>query len=250
LVVVGAMLAGAAITAAFGESGSPSPGVVVEWLRNGSGATATPPPTLDGSLLTPGPTRTAAAPVVVEGFAYPVAGGCLPEDDMLMPGAPREYRNGIHEGVDFYDADNCVVIGLETEVLAAKAGTVVRADLAYRDLTAAELAELEELVERGGSTSEVEDAYRGRQVWIDHGGGIVTRYAHLGGIAEGIAIGTRVAQGDVIGYVGDSGTPESVTEPDTQVHLHFEIRTGDGYLGQGLDANEVRALYERAFSGG
>ena len=40
-----------------------------------------------------------------------------------MPGAPRAYRNGIHEGVDFYNADNCVPVDIGTEVLAAKVGT-------------------------------------------------------------------------------------------------------------------------------
>ncbi|OGO50216.1 MAG: hypothetical protein A2148_04265 [Chloroflexi bacterium RBG_16_68_14] len=166
-----------------------------------------------------------------------------------MPGAPREYRQGTHEGVDFYDSDNCVAIGLDTEVLAAKAGTVTRADWDYQDLTAEELAELEARVERGeGNDPDVLDAFRGRQVWVDHGNGIVTRYVHLNGIAEGVEVGGRVERGEVIGYVGESGSPESITNSGTQVHLHFEIRVGDAYLGQGLDPDQVRQLYEQAFS--
>lgn len=185
----------------------------------------------------------------VRGLIYPIAGACLPSSADLMPNAPRVYRAGIHEGVDFYGADNCVPIGFGTEVLAVKAGQVVRADTDYRELTAEELDQLYLRIEQeGASAPAVLDRFRGRQVWIDHGGGLVTRYAHLDGVAPGIEDGVSVQAGDVIGYVGDSGTPEAVTAPGTEVHLHFEVRVGFGYLGQGLPPAEVRSLYEQAFS--
>jgi murein DD-endopeptidase MepM/ murein hydrolase activator NlpD len=57
-----------------------------------------------------------------------------------------------------------------------------------------------------------------------------------------------VEAGQEVGYVGDSGTPESLTAPGTEDHLHFEIWVGNQYLGQGLPPDEVRALYEKAFS--
>jgi murein DD-endopeptidase MepM/ murein hydrolase activator NlpD len=184
----------------------------------------------------------------VTGFAYPIADGCLPVEDSLMPGAPREYRNGIHEGVDFYDIDNCASIGMDTAVMAAKAGTVIRADVDYVDITAEEVEALEQEALENGNSEEIEDQFRGRQIWIDHGGGVITRYAHLNGIADGIQEGSVVEQGELIAFVGDSGTPESVTTPGSEAHLHFEIRTGDGYLGAGTDPVEVRALYEEAFA--
>jgi len=166
-----------------------------------------------------------------------------------MPNAPREYRQGIHEGIDFYDSDNCVLIGMDTEVLAAKDGKVTRADLDYHDLTAEELAEIDErIAAQGQCDAEALDVFRGRQVWIDHGGGVVTRYAHLGRIAEGIRTGVSVRAGDLIGYVGNSGTPESIDNPLGEMHLHFEIRVGDRYLGQGLSPQECRSLYEKAFA--
>ena len=67
-------------------------------------------------------------------------------------------------------------------------------------------------------------------------------------VAANINVGDTVHQGDVIAFVGDSGTPESISNPDTEEHLHFELRAGDGYLGQGLPPDEVRALYERLFT--
>ena len=191
---------------------------------------------------------TTPGPADLTGFAFPLAGGCLPGGDQLMPGAPREYRQGTHEAIDFYDSDNCTPIGAGTEVLAAKAGKVVRADWNYSPLTQAELDEMEKQTPSEGQTDEAAlDRYRGRQVWIDHGNGVVTRYAHLSRIADGIDVGVSVRQGELIAYVGNSGTPESLTDPNAEMHLHFELRMGDGYLGKGMAAPEVRSLYEKAF---
>ena len=231
------MIVGAIVTAAFGSNASSPAGVVIDWVPNG------------GTGATPAVTQlpTTSPPIAVAGFVFPIEGGCLPEDDSLMPGALREYRNGTHEGVDVYDSDNCEFVGLETEVLAAKSGTVVRADWIYEDLTEVSLAELEEFVQQGATTPDVEDAFRGRQVWVEHADGTVTRYAHLAGIVEAVDVGSTVSQGEAIAFVGESGTPESVNDPGTQVHLHFEIRIGDDYLGAGLDAETVRSLYEAAF---
>ena len=129
-------------------------------------------------------------------------------------------------------------------MLAAKAGTVARADLDYVEVAPAEWAAFESAGWQGG---EILDRLRGRQVWIDHGGGIVTRYAHLGAIAPAIAVGARVEAGARIGTVGESGQSAVWQAPGTDLHLHFEIRVGDGYLGQGLDPLAARALYLNAF---
>ncbi len=81
------------------------------------------------SSVTPSPVATPE----LTAFSYPIAGACLPSGDQLMPGASRPYRQGTHEGVDFYESDNCTAIGFGTEVLAAKDGKVVRADSDYKD---------------------------------------------------------------------------------------------------------------------
>ena len=57
----------------------------------------------------------------------------------------------------------------------------------------------------------------GRMLEIRHRNGVTTRYAHLRGFARRIRPGTRVAQGDVVGYVGSSGLA-------TSAHLHYEFR--------------------------
>ena len=84
-------------------------------------------------------------------------------------------------------------------------------------------------------------------MWVDHGNGVVTRYAHLGWIAEGIDVGVSVATGDLLAGVGESGTPESVTNPGIEMHLHAEVRVAGIFLGAGLDAEQARAAWERLF---
>jgi murein DD-endopeptidase MepM/ murein hydrolase activator NlpD len=196
----------------------------------------------------PEPTATPDLATIFHNFLYPIAGACLPESDNLMPNAPRDYRGGAHEGVDFYAVDNCTEIDASTPVLAAKDGVVLRADLEYHNLTQEELEAANARIANGEAEAfEVVDLFRGRQVWIDHGDGIVTRYAHLSSVADGIREGTRVAQGQEIATVGDSGTPESLSNPGQETHLHWEVRVAESFLGADLAADEVRALYQGLF---
>ncbi len=251
LVIAAAIIIATAVTVVFGGGDDePPPEVTITWLAKPT-EHATPDPTGEESAtahLTTEPVET-PTPDGPTGFVYPIFGGCLPLSDDLMPGAAREYRAGVHEGVDFYDADNCVAVGAGTPVVAAKAGTVVRADLSYQDLTAQSLTYFTNLaLQSGGTDPDALDAFRGRQVWIEHDDGTVTRYCHLSAIAGGIGVGDTVTAGELLAFVGESGTPESVTAPGTEFHLHFEVRIGDTYLGAGLSPEEVRRLYEQVFS--
>ena len=180
---------------------------------------------------------------VVSGFKMPIAGACLPKSDKLMPNAPREYRKGTHEGVDFYNSDSCTRVTMGTQVLAAKGGKVIRVDRNYVDVNKKQV----DAFLANPDTPASLDQFRGRQVWIDHGGSIVTRYCHLNGVATGFEVGSQVPAGQLIGYVGESGTPSSVTSPGTQFHLHFEIRVGESFLGKGLAPKAVRTLFAAAF---
>jgi murein DD-endopeptidase MepM/ murein hydrolase activator NlpD len=189
------------------------------------------------------PTAAQVAAPVLAGFRMPIAGACLPKSSKLMPNAPREYRKGTHEGIDFYNSDSCTFVSRGTHVLAAKAGRVVRADRAYVDVTRKQV----DAYLADPNTEASLDQFRGRQVWIDHGGGVVTRYCHLSGITAGIDVGSQVAAGQLVGLVGESGTPSSVTNPGHEYHLHFEVRVADSYLGKGQPPATVRSLYTALF---
>ncbi|MGH3017330.1 MAG: murein hydrolase activator EnvC family protein, partial [Gaiellaceae bacterium] len=96
--------------------------------------------------------------------------------------SPYGWRwGGMHEGID-------IAVPMGTPIRAAAAGTVIYAGWlgGYGNLSV-----------------------------IDHGGGIATAYGHQSGIAAGN--GAYVAQGQVIGYVGNTGH-------STGPHLHFEVR--------------------------
>lgn len=60
----------------------------------------------------------------------------------------------------------------------------------------------------------------GNVVMLQNGAGYTTVYAHLSRFATGLRSGTAVAQGDVIGYVGETGWA-------TGPHLHYELRLHD-----------------------
>jgi len=62
----------------------------------------------------------------------------------------------------------------------------------------------------------VQNGY-GNVVILQHGGNITTLYAHMSGFVGKVRNGSRVRQGQTIGYVGKTGLV-------TGVHLHYEYR--------------------------
>ena len=56
----------------------------------------------------------------------------------------------------------------------------------------------------------------GNTIKIKHAGNLMTGYLHLRGFAKGIVVGARVQQGQLIGYVGSTGT-------STGPHLDYRI---------------------------
>jgi murein DD-endopeptidase MepM/ murein hydrolase activator NlpD len=60
------------------------------------------------------------------------------------------------------------------------------------------------------------DASYGNTILIRHPNGFQTRYAHMRAFRNGVVVGSRVHQGDVIGYVGMTGLA-------TGNHLHYEM---------------------------
>lgn len=87
-----------------------------------------------------------------------------------------------HNGIDFGAP-------LGTPIMAAGNGTV-------------------EFVGRNGSY--------GNMVQLKHARGYETLYAHMNGFAKGLDVGDKVNQGEIIGYVGNTGLSQAR-------HLHYEV---------------------------
>ncbi|MGB0954769.1 MAG: M23 family metallopeptidase [Panacagrimonas sp.] len=73
----------------------------------------------------------------------------------------------------------------------------------------------------------------GRVVVLKHGTQYETLYAHMSRYRRGLKTGSRVRQGQVIGYVGSSGLA-------TAPHLHYEFRIN------GVHKNPIRVTLPRA----
>ncbi|MEU8016268.1 M23 family metallopeptidase [Micromonospora parva] len=106
-----------------------------------------------------------------------------------MPGAAVTSCYGqrwgtLHAGID-------LALPSGTPIRAAAAGTVTQA-------------------------GDASDGY-GNSVFVDHGNGYLTHYAHQSRIA--VTVGQKVKAGQVIGYEGATG---DATGP----HLHFEVHQG------------------------
>lgn len=151
-----------------------------------------PPPPVEETPWTPPP------PVCsyVYRMVFPVVGGGAPGWSLF--GEPRDGGGRLHAGVD---------------ILAPKMTPVVAV--------------------RSGTVSTVRDS-PGDCCWLSvrHDDGWLSMYVHLNndtvgtndgkgvGIRPGLAEGVRVEQGELIGWIGDSGNAEGGPP-----HLHFELRT-------------------------
>jgi murein DD-endopeptidase MepM/ murein hydrolase activator NlpD len=199
----------------------------------------------DKNLVSPPPVSELAWDRL-RGLRMPIAGMDLPQRLNSLPGGPRHYRYGVHQGIDFYTFPDGTTVTTSTEVLAARDGIVIRADWDYVNPTQAQMDEwLATCRQEGYTPEDVLDHLRGRQIWLDHGDRLITRYVHLSGIADGVKVGQDVTQGQVIGTVGNSGTPESLHNPNGEVHLHFEIWLDGRYVGQYLSTVEIRRLLSK-----
>ena len=162
----------------------------------------------------------------------------VPEQQLLLPNAPRAYRHGTHRGIDFY-------VNWGTPVQAVADGVITRAEHSYQEMSADfRLDVLGDAKIMGRTPSDVfEHLLLGQVVYIDHGFDLVpgyravTIYAHMSHINSGITVGSTVRRGEVIGQSGNTGTKDSTLKKKTGAHLYWEMilqnKGGEYYLGQG-----------------
>ena len=176
----------------------------------------------------------------------------LPDQSNLLPNAARQYRNGIHRGIDF-QAD------YGTPVLSVMDGIVIRSDHSFQEVTPLFRQSLLKKAARIGRTpfDVFDNILLGRSVFIDHGTDLVpgkrllSIYAHLSEIDSIIQVGREVKTGQILGLAGNSGTSDGTKGNKAGAHLHFELiiqdADGERYLGQGLETDELYTLLSNLF---
>ncbi len=181
-------------------------------------------------------------------LSLPLNNSGLPQNDDNLPGAPRAYRKGVSQGFVFTGVDSGVSVTYGLPVYAVADGEVIKLDSNFKELTTTEFTKLLENVKDGASENDL-TMLRGRQVWIKHNNGMVTRYGHLSKLEPGVGYVTSIKRGDVIGYVGNSGTLEGARGSTRNARLLFEVWVDSEakFFGQGLSPAQVRSEAKKLF---
>ncbi|MEV1074261.1 M23 family metallopeptidase [Micromonospora parva] len=145
-----------------------------------------PTPSPSAVSASPTPTRTAAAKAKPKPkkTTKPAPAWVDPMPGAAVTSCYGQRWGTLHAGID-------LALPSGTPIRAAAAGTVTQA-------------------------GDASDGY-GNSVFVDHGNGYLTHYAHQSRIA--VTVGQAVKAGQVIGYEGATG---DATGP----HLHFEVHQG------------------------
>jgi len=206
----------------------------------------------DGTENQAGPNieTTTTVSLAKDGLWMPIVGARVPQNPMWLPSAPRNYRLGESQGFDFYSDDAGVTVAYGTPVIASDDAKVIRVDEDHQELSSENWDALLAEVGINGATDEQLDILRGRQIWLETRNGQILRYAHLSGVRAGIEVDQEVYRGQVIGYVGNSGTDDAVKGTARGARLHFEIwESEDQFFGKGLDIEDVQIRAPRLFVG-
>ena len=169
------------------------------------------------------------------------APGDLLFSSMTVAGEPRRYwRFRTPDGlVDFYDANGAnsrrflMKKPLRGDDIKETSGYGMRWHPLLKDRrmhTGIDFAgPMNTPILSAGSGVIEEARYKGQNgnyVRIRHANGYQTAYSHLNRIAASAREGTRVTQGQVIGYLGNTGL-------STGPHLHFEVLIGNRFVDPG-----------------
>ena len=183
----------------------------------------------------------------------PCKGINVPKRTMRLPNAPRNYRNGIHKGIDFFS-------NWGTPVRSVADGIVIRSDLYYEEVPADFRESVLESSSRVGKTpSDIFNSILlGQSVFIDHGFSlikdyrVISIYAHLSHINSDIKPGRFIEAGEIFAKSGNSGMKESTLGSKSGAHLHWEMILQKGkeevYLGKGIPNPELYELLKRVFN--
>lgn len=174
----------------------------------------------------------------------PIEGASVSTVESHLPGAPRDYRNGEHEGIDYYDYSSGVEITTDTPVYGMAEGTVVRVDHDFEDYESHDdrNAELARAAEVGFTPEDILDRLRGMQVWIQYSDGVMIRFAHLDSIPQELQLGDKIDEETIIGFVGNTGTSGALDEDGSGLHLHKDLLVNGNYFWEPYTLSETAEI--------
>ena len=176
----------------------------------------------------------------------------IPTRASRLPNALRDYRSGIHRGIDFFS-------NWGTEVRSVAGGTIIRSDLSYKEIPPdfrVQMLERASMLNR--TPSDIfNELLLGQAVIIDHGFELfpgyrsITIYAHLSYIENKILPGYNISSGELLGRSGNTGTRPSTLGTKEESHLHWELilqdAKGEYYFGQELDYESLISALNQIF---
>jgi len=157
-------------------------------------------------------------------LVLPCKGIGVPKRTMRLPNAPRNYRNGIHRGIDFF-------ANWGTPIRAVADGLVIRSDLYYEEVPPDFREKVLHSSSKVGNTpSDIfNNILLGQAVFLDHGFDlipgfrVISIYAHLSFINPNIKPGVIIKSGEIFAKSGNSGVKESTLGSRDGAHLHWEL---------------------------
>lgn len=176
-------------------------------------------------------------------LVLPIVGARVPDDPGLLPGAPRAYRGGQHEGIDLRTRPG-------TPVHAVADGFV----LSIEDEPSLPERRRNQLLaycrRRHETPGEILSVLHGRKIVLCHrvaGSELVTTsYSHLQGVDESLKPGSEVRRDQIIAWAGSTGTSHTYTAGGW-AELHFELHIDGKPVAVGLPPAEAAAVYRRYF---
>ena len=177
----------------------------------------------------------------------------IPKRASRLPNAPRDYRSGIHRGIDFFS-------NWGTPVRAVADGIIIRSDLNYKEVPADfRVKMLNNASKLNRTPSDIfNELLLGQAVIVDHGFDLfagfraITIYAHLSSIDKKIVPGYKIKGGETFGRSGNTGTRPSTLGTRDESHLHWELilqdNKGEYYFGQNINYENLQLALNQIFN--
>lgn len=194
---------------------------------------------------------TSTAPEWPVDLVAPIEGTTFPLAENHLPGTPHDYHAGTRQGFVFANGHSGRILPADTTAVAVAGGEVVRIDQDYTDPGKAVLEYWADQADNPGFLGDYTiDQLRGRQVWIRHENGHISRYAHLSRVNPELAPGDTVEQGQPLGLIGTSGLLARKDQKEPDARLHFELWSPDAthHLCQDADPLDCHRQVRNTFS--